>query len=253
MRIVVAGGAGRVGTRVVQVLVDRGHDVVVAAPRHGVDATTGHGLEEALDGAQVLVDTVNLPKGTPYRHAFDFFQTTTHNLLKAGGRAGVAHHVLISIVGSDRVGSEYFRGKDMQEQLVRAHGLSYSIVRSTTFFEALGASLDHASHPPLVHVPDVDIQPVAAADLASVVADVAVGTPAGGRVEVAGPERMSFQQFAERLLRANGDPCPVVADAEAEYLGTRFASGDTSLLPILQLAHTSLDSWMRSRRATATT
>ena len=253
MKIVVAGGAGRVGSRIVQALADRGHYVAVAAPSHGVDASTGHGLEEVLDGAHVLVDAVNLPMGAPYRQAFDFFQTTTRNLLRAGSRAGVAHHVLVSIVGSDRVGSEYFRGKDAQERLLRAHGLSYSIVRSTTFFEALSASMNSASHSPLVHVPDVDIQPVAAVDLAAMVTEVAESKPLSGAIEIAGPERMSFRQFAQRFLRATGDGSPVVADPDAEYLGTRFPSGDTSLLPTLQLSHTTLDSWVSSHRTAAPT
>jgi uncharacterized protein YbjT (DUF2867 family) len=252
MKIVVAGGSGRVGSRIVQGLVEQGHEVAVAAPRHGVDAISGHGLDEALEEANVLVDAVNPPRGTSYSHAFDFFQTTTRNLIAAAHHAGVTHHVLISIVGSDRVSSEYFRGKDMQEQLLRARGQSYSIVRSTTFFEALNASLNSGSESALVRVPDVDIQPVAATDLARVVADVAGARPLGGKVEVAGPERMSFQQFAERFLRATGDPRPAVADPDAQYLGTRFAPGDTSLLPVLQLADTDLDSWIRSQRATTT-
>ena len=251
MKIVVAGGAGRVGSRIVQALADCGHEVVIAAPRHGVDASTGHGLEEVFDGAHVLVDAVNLPKGAQYRQAFDFFQTTTRNLLRAGSRAGVAHHVLLSIVGSDRVSSEYFRGKDAQERLLRAHGLSYSIVRSTPFFEALSASMNSASHSSLVHVPDVDLQPVAAADLAAMVTAVAVSEPLSGAVEIAGPERMSFQQFGQRFLRATGDGSPVVADPNAEYLGTRFVAGDTSLLPTLQLGQTTLDSWVRSHRTSA--
>ena len=153
MKVVVAGGAGRIGSRVVNSLVDHGFEVVVAAPSHGVDVITGKGMAEAFEGADVVVDTVNVPSSVSYGRSFDFLETSTRNLLLAGHRAGVEHHVLLSIVGSDRVDSQYFRGKEMQEQLVRAHGVPYSVVRSTTFYEALTGPSGDQPASSSVHVP----------------------------------------------------------------------------------------------------
>ncbi len=216
----------------------------MAAPSHGVDAMTGEGLAEAFEGADVVVDTVNVPSSVSYGRSFDFLETTTRNLLQAGRRAGVEHHVLLSIVGSDRVNSQYFRGKEMQEQLVRAHGVPYTVVRSTTFFEALTGQAGGQPLSSSVHVPFVEIQPVAAADLARTLAHVIASDPKGGHVEVAGPERMFFDRFVTAFLHATGDMRRVIRDVDAEYLGARFEAGDTALLPDLHVGETRLDSWL---------
>lgn len=244
MKIVVAGGTGRVGSRVVNALVDHGFEVVVASPSHGVDALTGKGMAEAFEGADVVLDTVNVPPSVSYSRAFDFLETTTRNLLDAGRRAGVGHHVLLSIVGSDRINSQYFRGKEVQEQLVRAHGVPFTVVKSTTFYEVLGGSSNDRPMSASVHVPIVEIQPVAAADLARILAHVIAADPRSGHVEVAGPERMFFDQFVTSFMRATGDTRPVIRDASAEYLGAHFDLGDTSLLPDLQVGELRLDSWL---------
>ena len=248
MKIVVAGGTGRIGSRVVSSLADHGFDVVVASPSHGVDALTGRGLAEAFEGADVVVDTVNVPASVSYNRAFDFLETSSRNLLDAGHRAGVEHHVLLSIVGADRMASEYFRGKERQEQMVRAHGVPYSVVRSTTFYEALTGPTGDQPLSSSVRVPFVEIQPVAAADLARVLAHVVASDPQGGKVEVAGPERMFFDEFVTAFMQARGDQRRVVRDVAAEYLGTRFEAGDTALLPDLHVGETRLDSWLAEAR-----
>ncbi|GAA1545524.1 SDR family oxidoreductase [Nocardioides humi] len=225
--------------------------MVVASPSRGVDALSGRGLEDALAGAQVLVNAVNLPRRTPYREAFAFFDTTTRNLLTAAGRAGVEHHVLLSIVGADRVNSPYFRGKEVQEQLVRARGVPYTIVRSTTYLEALRASLVSAPESAAVHVPDIRVQPVAGADLARIMAHSVAADPQGGIVQVAGPEVMSFPRLATEFLRATGDMRRVVPDTGAEYLGTTFGPGEATLVPDLRVGATTLQQWLVTAAAYA--
>ena len=248
MKIVVAGGTGRVGSRVVNSLVDHGYDVVVAAPSHGVDVITGKGMADAFEGADVVVDTVNVPSSVAYSRSFDFLETSTRNVLRAGHQAGVEHHVLLSIVGSDRVDGQYFRGKERQEQMVRAHGVPYSVVRSTTFFEALAGPSGERPLSSSVHVPYLEIQPVAAADVARVLSHVIASDPKGGHVQVAGPERMFFDQFVTAFMRTRGDTRPVIRDAGAEYLGSRFEPGDTALLPDLHVGDIRLDAWLAAAR-----
>ncbi|GAA5122362.1 SDR family oxidoreductase [Alloalcanivorax gelatiniphagus] len=194
----------------------------------------------------MVVDTVNPPESVGYRHAFHFLQTTTRNLLDAGQQAGVGHYVLLSIVGANRLDSEYFRGKATQEHLVRSFNLPHSIVQSTTFFEALTGPTSNLPVSSSVHVPLIEIQPVAADDLANVLTRVIWTEPRDSCVTLAGPERMPFSHFVESFFEANGDPRRVLVDEDAEYLGTRFKPCDDALLPDVRVGQTTLSTWLNS-------
>lgn len=247
MKIALAGGAGRIGTHIAKALVDHGYEVETVSPRHGRDALTGHGLAEAFEGASVVVDTMNLPTQLPNSRAVEFFETATANLLAAGRAAGVSHHVLLSIVGVDRVESDYFLGKRKQEQLVREQHTPFTIVRSTSVFEALKATLMTDPELSAPHLPNLKIQPVAGRDLAQVIDHVIAANPNGALVEVAGPERRSLPEVVTLMMRRDGDMRHVVTDHAAEYLGTVFEPGDSALLPTLRLGQTSLLDWLAER------
>ncbi|MDQ4109904.1 MAG: NAD(P)H-binding protein [Actinomycetota bacterium] len=244
MKIVIAGGAGRIGSRIARALDDQGYSVVVASPRHGIDALTGLGLAEAFANADVVIDTTNLPAAIPYSEAEKFFGTATTNLLRAGEAAGVKHHLLLSVVGVDRVNSHYFRGKEKQEHLVRDHGVPFSIVRSTSVLEALRDSVLTDPELGAPRVPNLTLQPVTALDLARVVTRTIAAAPRRGLIEVAGPETLPLPELATRMMRATGDLRHVVVDHTAEYLGTVFEPGDTALLPDLRVGSTSVDEWL---------
>jgi uncharacterized protein YbjT (DUF2867 family) len=243
MKIVVIGGHGRIGSMVVQKLVEHGHDAVAADLDTGIDTLTGEGLAEAVDGAEVVVDVSNSP--TLDAAAVEFFQTSTGNLLAAEKAAGVGHHVALSVVGADRLpGSGYLRGKVVQEKLIEDSSIPYSIVRATQFFEFVGGIADAATEGDTVRVPAARIQPMAAHEVAGAVARTAVGAPAGGIVEVAGPEAFRFDDLIRQSLSARNDPRHVVVDPDAAYFGTTLT--DTSLLPGegAQLAETRFADWL---------
>jgi uncharacterized protein YbjT (DUF2867 family) len=244
MKIVVIGGHGRIGSKIVEKLGEHGHDAVAAGPQTGVNTLTGEGLAEVLDGADVVIDVSNSPSFEDDA-VMGFFRTSTGNLLAAEQAAGVGHHVAMSVVGSDRLpDSGYLRAKVAQEELIEASSIPYSIVRSTQFFEFVESIAAAATDGDTVRVPSASIQPVAADDVARAVGRIAVGTPAGGIVEVAGPEPYRFDELVRYGLSARNDPRQVVADPDARYFGSKLTNG--SLLPgeKAQLGETRFKDWL---------
>ncbi|MCA5892976.1 SDR family oxidoreductase [Isoptericola sp. NEAU-Y5] len=219
MKIVVVGGTGLIGNQVVALLAQAGHDAVAAAPSTGVDTLTGEGVDAALAGADVVVDVSNSPSFAP-DDVLRFFTTSTRTLLDAEERAGVRHHVVLSIVGTDRnPDSGYLRAKVAQEELVRSGGVGWTVVRATQFFEFARQIADGATVDGVVRIPPVAFQPIASADVARYVAEAATGDPRRGVTEVAGPERVRFDEFVRAALADAGDDREVVADPAAPYFG----------------------------------
>src|ERR1700729_2244663 len=214
MKIVVIGGAGLIGSKTVAILRQRGHRVVAASPQSGVNTLTGEGLDEALAGAQVVVDLANSPSFED-KAVLDFFKASEGNLLPAEEAAGVWHHVALSIVAIDRTDNGYFRAKVAQEKLIQASGIPYTIVRATQFMEFLRGIADSGADGNKVRIAPGLFQPIAADDVAANVADVALAAPRNGIVEIAGPERAPFNEIVARYLKAIGDPRKVVSDLEA--------------------------------------
>jgi uncharacterized protein YbjT (DUF2867 family) len=222
MKIVVIGGSGLIGSRLVRVLEAAGHEVVAASPRTGIDAVTGQGLAAALAGAAVVVDVANAPS---FEEAavLEFFTASTRNLLAAEAAAGVGHHVALSVVGTDRLQeSPYFRGKIAQERLIQAGSILSTIVRATQFFEFVAGIADAATAGDTVRVPSVLIQPIAADDIAAILGRVAVAAPADGTIEVAGPEPFRLDAIIRRSLAVQDDPRTVLADPAARYFGAHL-------------------------------
>jgi len=244
MKIVVVGGTGLVGSKLVAKLRDAGHEAVPASPASGVNTLTGEGLANAFDGAEVVVDVTNAPllTGDAVR---EFFETSTRNLLDAEATAGVGHHVALSVVGTGRIpDSTYLRGKDVQESLIEEGPVPYSIVHATQFFEFLDGIADSLTVEGVVRVPPASIQPMSADDVANAVGQVAVGPPLKGIVEVGGPERFRFDEIVRRYLEARGDPREVITDPDARYFGARLA--ELSLVPgdDAILASTRFEEWL---------
>jgi len=249
MKIVVIGGHGLIGSRLVAQLGDDGHDVVAASRRTGVDAVTGEGLAEALAGAGAVVDASNSPSFEDDA-VMDFFRTATGTLLAAEQAAGVGHHVAMSVVGCDRLtDSGYMRAKAAQEELITASSIPYTIVRSTQFYEFVGTIAYAATEGDTVRLPPARIQAVAAGDAARAVGTTAVGTPVNGIVEVAGPEPVAFDELIRQAL--GSDPRHVVVDPDARYFGA--TPGDTGLLPgeDAQLGETRFEDWLSRARSTS--
>ena len=227
MKIIVIGGTGLIGSKVVKRLLELGHEAMAASPDSGVNTVTGAGLQAALTGASVVVDVSNSPSFED-NAVMAFFETSTRNLLAAEGEAGVRHHVALSVVGTDRLPeSGYLRAKRAQEKLIESSLIPYSIVHSTQFFEFVKRIADEATQGDVVRLPPVLIQPIAAAEVAAAVADVAVGAPLNGVIEVAGPDQVRFDVLIQRGLARN-DPRKVVADPHARYFGTEL--GERSLV-----------------------
>ena len=250
MKIVVIGGSGLIGSKLVRKLLEHGHQAVSASLDSGVNTLTGEGLAEALDSAAVVVDVSNSPSFEDAA-ALKFFETSTGNLLDAEAAAGVGHHVALSVVGTERLAeSGYFRAKSAQEALITGSAIPYSIVRATQFFEFIPSIADAATDGATVRLAPVLIQPMAADDVASAVAQVAVGAPVHGIVEVAGPEQFRLDELIRRDLGARHDPREVVADPRARYAGALL--GERTLVPGsgARLAETRLEDWLR-RPATA--
>jgi uncharacterized protein YbjT (DUF2867 family) len=228
MKMVVIGGTGLIGSKVVQILRTSGHDAVAASPETGVNTITGAGLTEALAGAAVVVDVSNSPSFAD-EAVMTFFQTSTSNLLAAEHQAGVRHHVALSVVGTDRLpDSGYLRAKLAQEKLIQASSIPYTIVHATQFYEFVKRIADEATKGDIVRLPPVLIQPIAAAEVAAAVADVALGAARNTIVEVAGPDQVRFDVLIQRGLSARKDPRKVVADPHARYFGTEL--GERSLV-----------------------
>jgi uncharacterized protein YbjT (DUF2867 family) len=250
MKIVVIGGSGLIGKKVVADLRRQGHEVVAASPSSGVNAVTGEGLAAAVAGARVVVDVSNAPSWEDDA-VLAFFETSSRNLLAAEAAAGVGHHVALSVVGTDRLlASGYFRAKLAQEELIQASQIPYTIVRATQFFEFVGGIAQSATEGQTVRLPPALMQPIAAEDVAAFVADAALAEPLNGTVEVAGPERIRQDDLVRRFLTATGDARTVVTDPEALYFG--IAVNDQSLTPGAspRVGPTRFDDWLR-RQGTA--
>ena len=244
MKIVVIGGTGLIGSKTVVILRHSGHEVVAASPKSGVNTITGEGLKEAMAGAQVVIDLANSPSFEDTA-VLEFFDTSGRNLLAAEVAAGVRHHVALSIVAIDRTDNGYFRAKVAQEKLIKASGIPYTIIRATQFLEFLAGIASSSQDGNIVRLPPVSFQPIAADDVAANVADVALGPPRNGIVEIAGPERAPFNELVARYLKAVGDPRQVVRDPEARYFGGRVE--ERSLVPLgeVRLGYIGLDEWLR--------
>jgi uncharacterized protein YbjT (DUF2867 family) len=248
MNIVVIGGYGLIGSKLLDKLNDNGHVAVAADLQTGVNTLTGEGLAEALKGAAVVVDVTNSPS-LEDAAALEFFETSTRNVLAAEEAAGVGHHVALSVVGTDRLSeSGYFRAKIAQERLIESSSIPYSILHATQFFEFVTSIAAAATDGNTVRLAPVLVQPIAADDVASAVGRISVGPPVNGIVEVAGPEQYRLDELIRENLSARHDPRQVVADPDARYFGAKLT--ETSLMPgaEAQLAETRLEDW-RSRLA----
>jgi uncharacterized protein YbjT (DUF2867 family) len=249
MKIVVIGGTGLIGSKVVTKLRAHGHEAVPASPNSGVNTLTGEGLVEALQGASVVIDVSNSPS---FEEAavLEFFETSTRNMLDAEAATGVGHHVALSVVGTDRLpDSAYLRAKVAQEKLITGSSIPYSIVHATQFFEFVGRIADEATVDGTVRLPHVLFQPIAAEDVATAVARVAVGEPLNGMVEVAGPEQFRFDDLIRHGLGARNDPRPVVADPQARYFGAILDERSLVADDDAQLAETRFDDWLAEQAA----
>jgi uncharacterized protein YbjT (DUF2867 family) len=251
MKIVVIGGSGLIGTKLVKNLRQLSHDVVAASPSSGVNTLTGKGLAEALTGAQVVVDVANSPSWED-NAVLEFFETSGRNLLPAEAAAGVGHHVALSVVGTDRLlASGYFRAKMAQEDLIKASKVPYTIVRATQFFEFVGGIAQSATDGQTVRLSPALLQPIASDDVAAALAQVVVDAPLNGMVELAGPERLPLDKLVRRFLSATRDPREVVADVHARYFGLEL--NDQSLTPgdNPRIGPTRFEDWLsRSRPQT---
>jgi uncharacterized protein YbjT (DUF2867 family) len=245
MKIVVIGGSGLIGSKLVRKLLEHGHQAVPASPSSGVNTLTGEGLAEVLDSAAVVVDVSNSPSFEDAA-VLNFFETSTSNLLDAEAAAGVDHHVALSIVGTERLSEGgYFRAKIAQENLIKRSSIQYSIVRATQFFEfELKRIADDATDGNTVRVAPVLIQPMAAEDVASAVGKISVGSPVNGIVEVAGPQQFRLDELIRRFLRERRDPREVITDPHARYSGAEL--DERTLLPgdDATLAETRFDDWL---------
>jgi uncharacterized protein YbjT (DUF2867 family) len=229
MKIVVIGGSGLIGSKLVNRLRERGHEVIAASPSSGVNAVTGEGLSTALKGTHVVVDVANSPSFED-KAVLEFFEKSGRNLMAAEAEAGVKHHVALSVVGTDRLlESGYFRAKMVQEDLIKASKIPYTIVRATQFFEFVGAIAQSATDGQTVRLPPAMMQPIVSDDVAAALADVALAQPINGTVELAGPEKIPMDELVRKFLAASQDTRQVMTDPQARYFGT--AVNDRSLTP----------------------
>jgi uncharacterized protein YbjT (DUF2867 family) len=249
MKIVVIGGTGLIGSRLVTQLRAQGHEAVAASPNTGVNTITCEGLAEALQGASVVVDVTNSPSWEDDA-VLKFFETSTRNQLSYEGVAGVKHHVALSVVGTERMlASGFFRAKMAQENLIKASSNPYTIIRATQFFEFVKAIADYSTEGDKVRLPSALIQPMAADDVAAAVARVATGAPVNGMVEVGGPEKFHLDELARQALAAFKDPREVVTDPKAHYYGVEVS--ERTLVPDdgARLAETRFETWLRQSAA----
>jgi uncharacterized protein YbjT (DUF2867 family) len=251
MKIVVIGGTGLIGSKTIPILRQGGHEVVAASPNTGVNSITGEGLKEAMAGTQVVIDLTNSPSFEDAA-VLEFFEISGRNLLAAEAAAGVRHHVAVSIVGIDRTPDNgYFRAKVAQEKLIEKSGIPYTIIRATQFLEFLGGIAASSTDGNMVRLSPGLFQPIAADDVAAIVAEMALAAPRSGIVEIAGPERAPFSEIVARYLKAVGDPREVVGNPEARYFGGRVE--ERSLVPLgeARLGRIGLDEWLRRSQARA--
>ncbi|MGV1873061.1 SDR family oxidoreductase [Agrobacterium rosae] len=243
MKIVIIGGTGLIGSKTTERLRARGHEVIAASPNTGVNTITGEGLAKALQGTEVVLDLANSPSFED-KAVMEFFETSGRNLLTAEKAAGVKHHVALSVVGTERLQeSGYFRAKLVQEKLIREGGIPYTIVHSTQFMEFVGGIAQSNMVGGKVHLSPAFVQPIASDDVADAMADVALGAPAAGIVEIAGPDRFHLNEFVARYLELTGDSRQVVADPEAAYFGARLDDGSLVTDNNPRLGKIGLDQW----------
>jgi uncharacterized protein YbjT (DUF2867 family) len=248
MKIVVIGGTGRIGSKVVARLRQAGHEVIAASPQGGINTLTGEGLAQALAGAQVVVDLANSPSFED-QAVLEFFETSGRNLAAAEAAAGVGHHIALSIVGCDRSPDNgYFRAKVAQEKCIETSGIPYTIIRSTQFMEFIPGIADSSADGTTVRLSPGLFQPIAAEDVATFVTDVALAAPRNGIVEIAGPDRAPFDAMVARYLKAVGDSRQVVRDPQARYFGGRVE--EQSLVPLAEarLGRIAFEEWLREAR-----
>ncbi len=244
MKLVVIGGTGLIGSKLVAKLGEHGHEAVPAAPNTGVNTLTGEGLAQALTGAAVVVDVSNSPSFAD-DPVMEFFRTSTTNLLEYSAEEGVGHYVALSVVGTDRMSdSGYFRAKIAQESLISESGRPYSIVHATQFFEFVTTIADSSTVDGTVHLPPALIQPMASDDVAAGVGRVAVGEPLNGIREIGGPEQFRFDELVRKGLAAKGDPREVVTDEQARYYGVRLSERQLLPGPDAQLGDITFDKWL---------
>jgi uncharacterized protein YbjT (DUF2867 family) len=244
MKIVVIGGTGLIGSKLVEKLREAGHEPLAASPNTGVNAITGEGLAEALEGADVVVDVANAPAWEDAA-VMDFFRTSTRNLVTAEAAAGVRHHVALSVVGTDRVpDSGYLRAKAAQEETVKAGAVPYTILRATQFFEFIGRIADSSMIGDSVHLPPVFVQPESADDVATTLAELAVNEPLNGIVELAGFEEFRLDELVQRVLRANNDPRRVTVDIHARYFGAELDYFSLTPAGNARIAPTRFEDWL---------
>jgi uncharacterized protein YbjT (DUF2867 family) len=249
MKIVVIGGAGLIGTKVVKRLREAGQEVIPASRASGIDVVTGNGLAAAMAGAQVVVDVANAPSWED-QAVLEFFETAGRNLMAAEKAAGVRHHVALSVVGTDRMLSAgYFRAKMAQEKLIQASGIPYTIVRATQFFEFVGAIADSATEGATVRLPAAKLQPILSDDVAAALAEVAVSKPVNGLVELAGPEKIPLDELVRQYLQAKGDARQVTTDAGAGYYGTAINDRTLTADDGARLGPTRFADWLRGAGA----
>jgi uncharacterized protein YbjT (DUF2867 family) len=249
MKIVVIGGTGLIGSKTVAILRQGGHNIFAASPNTGVNTITGEGLKEAMAGTQVVIDLSNSPSFES-KAVLEFFEMSGRNLLAAEAATGARHHVALSIVGTDRTPENgYFRAKVAQENLIKASGIPYTIIRSTQFFEFLSGIAASSTDGSTVRLSPGMFQPIAADDVAAITAEVAIAPPRNGTVEIAGPERVPFNEMVARYLKAIGDPRTVVSDPEARYFGGRVE--ERSLVPLGEARLGTIDfkEWLRRSQA----
>ena len=251
MKIVVIGGTGLIGSKLVPKLRERGHEAIAASPNSGVNTVTGEGLTQVLKGASAVVDVSNSPDWEDAA-VLKFFETSTRNLLSSEATAGVKHHVALSVVGTDRLSeSGYFRAKIAQEKLIKESSIPYTIVHATQFFEFLKGLADISMVGDKVHLPSVLFQPMAADDVATALAAIAVGQPANGIVEIGGPEEFRIDELVRRRLVSLKDSRDVVADPQARYAGAEL--GERTLVPgkNARLGETHFETWVAQSAAKA--
>lgn len=244
MKIVVIGGSGRIGSRLVQKLRSRNHDVISASPSSGVNSLTGEGLSDAFKEAEVVVDVANSPSFDE-QAATEFFQTSCRNIFAAEKAAGVNHHVALSVVGTERpLGIGYFRAKQAQEKLIKTSGVPYTILQSTQFFEFIDGIIQSGTVNGAIHVSPALVQPIAADDVAEALTELALARPLNGTVEVAGPDPWALDKLARQYLAAKGDSRQIVADVHARYFGAEL--DDRSLMPgdHPRFGSTSFEDWL---------
>lgn len=254
MKIVVIGGTGLIGSKVVNILRQRGHEVVAASPKSGVNTLTGAGLAEALEGAQVVIDVANSPSFED-KPAMDFFETSGRNLLSAEKSAGAKHHVALSVVGTERLTesgagslSGYFRAKMAQENLIKASGIPFTIVRATQFFEFVKSIAQPGTTDSTIRLSSVLMQPMVSDDVAAAVAEIALGQPVNGMIEIAGPDQIRQDELVRQYLNATGDARKVVTDEKTGYFG--ISVNDQSLVPgdNPRLGPTHYEDWLKKNQ-----